>query len=73
MHQIITILLFASYNLTFPYFQQLFVKYNIYFSGVSRSFFRISEKDNHTGGLGFSDLVSQIGSLSFESTGLHWR
>ncbi|XP_057429773.1 proteasome activator subunit 4 isoform X2 [Lotus japonicus] len=52
---------------------ELFVKYNIYFSGVSRSFFRISEKDNHTGGLGFSDLVSQIGSLSFESTGLHWR
>ncbi|XP_061367392.1 proteasome activator subunit 4 isoform X1 [Gastrolobium bilobum] len=52
---------------------ELFVKYNIQFSGVSRSFFRISDKDNHTGGLGFSDLVSQIGSMSFDSTGLHWR
>ncbi|CAJ1960253.1 unnamed protein product [Sphenostylis stenocarpa] len=51
----------------------LFVKYNIQFSGVSRSFFRISDKENHTGGLGFSDLVSQIGSMSFDSTGLHWR
>ncbi|KAH1239721.1 Proteasome activator subunit 4 [Glycine max] len=52
---------------------ELFVKYNIQFSGVSRSFFRISDKENHTGGLGFSDLVSQIGSMSFDSTGLHWR
>ncbi|RYR42305.1 hypothetical protein Ahy_A08g038768 isoform F [Arachis hypogaea] len=33
----------------------------------------ISDKDNHTCGLGFSDLVSQIGSMSFDSTGLHWR
>ncbi|XP_027335262.1 proteasome activator subunit 4 [Abrus precatorius] len=49
---------------------ELFVKYNIQFSGVSRSFFRISDKDS---GLGFSDLVSQIGSMSFDSTGLHWR
>ncbi|XLS97796.1 hypothetical protein HN51_040531 [Arachis hypogaea] len=24
-------------------------------------------------GLGFSDLVSHIGSMSFDSTGLHWR
>ncbi|WVY94964.1 hypothetical protein V8G54_034052 [Vigna mungo] len=52
---------------------ELFVKYNIQFSGVSRSFFRISDKENQTGGLGFSDLVSQIGSMSFDSTGLHWR
>ncbi|XP_047151805.1 proteasome activator subunit 4 [Vigna umbellata] len=52
---------------------ELFVKYNIQFSGVSRSFFRISDKENHTGGLEFSDLVSQIGSMSFDSTGLHWR
>ncbi|XLT00797.1 hypothetical protein HN51_050148 [Arachis hypogaea] len=52
---------------------ELFVKYNIQFSGVSKSFFRISDKDNHTCGLGFSDLVSQIGSMSFDSTGLHWR
>ncbi|XLS51133.1 hypothetical protein HN51_011810 [Arachis hypogaea] len=34
---------------------------------------RISDKDNHTCGLGFSDLVSQIGSMSFDSTGLYWR
>lgn len=52
---------------------ELFVKYNIQFSGVSRSFFRISDKDNHNGGLEFSDLVSQIGCMSFDSTGLHWR
>ncbi|XP_020212623.1 proteasome activator subunit 4 [Cajanus cajan] len=51
---------------------ELFVKYNIQFSGVSRSFFRISDKENHTG-LEFSKLVSQIGSMSFDSTGLHWR
>ncbi|RYR56618.1 hypothetical protein Ahy_A05g022306 isoform J [Arachis hypogaea] len=51
----------------------LFVKYNIQFFEVFKSFFRISDKDNHTCGLGFSDLVSQIGSMSFDSTGLHWR
>ncbi|RYR42309.1 hypothetical protein Ahy_A08g038768 isoform D [Arachis hypogaea] len=55
------------------YSLKLFVKYNIQFYGVSKSFFRISDKDNHTCGLGFSDLVSQIGSMSFDSTGLHWR
>ncbi|XLR53970.1 hypothetical protein S83_004642, partial [Arachis hypogaea] len=52
---------------------ELFVKYNIQFSGVSKSFFRILDKDNHTCGLEFLDLVSQIGSMSFDSTGLHWR
>ncbi|XLU61295.1 hypothetical protein S245_020504, partial [Arachis hypogaea] len=52
---------------------ELFVKYNIQFSGVSKSFFRISDKDNHACGLRFSDLVSQVGSMSFDSTGLHWR
>ncbi|CAN0922936.1 Proteasome activator subunit 4 [Linum grandiflorum] len=50
---------------------ELFVKYNIYFSGVSRSIFRTS--DSQMGGSDFSDLVSQIGSMSFESSGLHWR
>ncbi|KAL4371646.1 hypothetical protein AHAS_Ahas06G0186600 [Arachis hypogaea] len=34
---------------------------------------RISDKDNHACGLRFSDLVSQVGSMSFDSTGLHWR
>lgn len=74
LHQIITVSLCSLYDFIFPCFQQLFVKYNIQFSGVSRSFFRISDKENPTGGgLGFSDLVSQIGSMSFDSTGLHWR
>ena len=51
--------------------QQLFVMYNIYFPGVSRSIFRTS--DNHIDGPNFADLVSQIGSMSFDSSGLHWR
>uniref|UniRef100_A0A6N2L9H7 Proteasome activator Blm10 middle HEAT repeats region domain-containing protein n=1 Tax=Salix viminalis TaxID=40686 RepID=A0A6N2L9H7_SALVM len=50
---------------------ELFVMYNIYFSGVSRSIFRTS--DNHIDGPNFADLVSQIGSMSFDSSGLHWR
>ncbi|CAI0396888.1 unnamed protein product [Linum tenue] len=50
---------------------ELFVKYNIYFSGLSRSIFRRS--GSQVGGSDFSDLVSQIGSMSFESSGLHWR
>uniref|UniRef100_A0A2C9WGL5 Proteasome activator Blm10 middle HEAT repeats region domain-containing protein n=1 Tax=Manihot esculenta TaxID=3983 RepID=A0A2C9WGL5_MANES len=50
---------------------ELFVKYNIHFSGVSRAVFRAS--DNHTDGSDFADLVSQIISMSFDSTGLHWR
>ncbi|KAM1276450.1 hypothetical protein ACFX13_029665 [Malus domestica] len=50
---------------------ELFVKYNIHFAGVSRSIFRAS--GNHTEAPDFADLVSQITSMSFESTGLHWR
>ncbi|XP_061967164.1 proteasome activator subunit 4 [Populus nigra] len=50
---------------------ELFVMYNIQFSGVSRSIFRTP--DNHIDGPNFADLVSQIGSMSFDSTGLHWR
>jgi proteasome activator subunit 4 len=50
---------------------ELFVKYNIYFAGVSRSIFRTSKNDMD--GPVFSDLVSQIISMSFDSTGLHWR
>ena len=52
-------------------FLQLFVKYNIHFSGVSRSIFRT--KSDHLDGQDFSDLVSQIVSMSFDSVGLHWR
>ncbi|KAJ4793820.1 Proteasome activator subunit 4 [Rhynchospora pubera] len=50
---------------------ELFVKYNIHFSGISKSFF-----GNSVGQLnrpGFEVLVSQITSLSFDTNGLHWR
>ncbi|XP_015881496.3 proteasome activator subunit 4 isoform X1 [Ziziphus jujuba] len=50
---------------------ELFVKYNIHFSGVSRSIFGTSK--DHPDGQDFADLVCQIGSMSFDSTGLHWR
>ncbi|GLT53719.1 hypothetical protein SLA2020_269720 [Shorea laevis] len=50
---------------------ELFVKYNIYFAGVSRSIFGTSNND--VGGPDFADLVSQISSMSFDSIGLHWR
>ncbi|KAA8527119.1 hypothetical protein F0562_008652 [Nyssa sinensis] len=50
---------------------ELFVKYNIHFAGVSRHIFRIL--NNHSDVPDFADLLSQIGSMSFESTNLHWR
>ncbi|KAG0467335.1 hypothetical protein HPP92_018915 [Vanilla planifolia] len=50
---------------------ELFVKYNIHFSGISRNFFKNS--DTHGGIAGFEDLVSRITSLSFETNGMHWR
>ncbi|PPR91638.1 hypothetical protein GOBAR_AA29036 [Gossypium barbadense] len=50
---------------------ELFVKYNIHFAGVSKSIFKTI--DNHMDTPDFADLVSQIGSMSFDSTGLHWR
>ncbi|KAJ0047198.1 hypothetical protein Pint_03659 [Pistacia integerrima] len=50
---------------------ELFVKYNIHFAGVSKSI--LKTMDNHKEGSDFADLVSQIGSLSFDSTRLHWR
>ncbi|PIA58294.1 hypothetical protein AQUCO_00500316v1 [Aquilegia coerulea] len=46
---------------------ELFVKYNIYFAGVSRNIFRTSD------GPKFTDLVSQIGSMSVDTNGFHWR
>lgn len=49
---------------------ELFVKYNIYFSGISRNIFWKSE--DHSG-TDFAALVSEISSMSFESTNLHWR
>ncbi|XP_057983590.1 proteasome activator subunit 4 [Malania oleifera] len=50
---------------------ELFVKYNIHFAGVSRSIFKMS--DSHSDEPKFSALISQIGSMGFDSTGLHWR
>ncbi|KAJ6818123.1 proteasome activator subunit 4 [Iris pallida] len=50
---------------------ELFVKYNIHFSGISRSFFKSS--NGHTDGTEFAGLLSQITTLSFDTNGLHWR
>ncbi|KAI0501736.1 hypothetical protein KFK09_016681 [Dendrobium nobile] len=50
---------------------ELFVKYNIHFSGISRGFFKNSE--NLGDAAGFEDLVSKITSLSFDATSMHWR
>ncbi|VFQ82480.1 unnamed protein product [Cuscuta campestris] len=50
---------------------ELFVKYNIYFAGVSRNMFKTSV--NHSDKTDFAVLVSEISSMSFESTNLHWR
>nr|DAD24254.1 TPA_asm: hypothetical protein HUJ06_025717 [Nelumbo nucifera] len=49
---------------------ELFVKYNIHFSGVSRNVFRIPDNSDEPK---FADLVSQIVAMSFDTTGLHWR
>lgn len=50
---------------------ELFVMYNILFTGISRSFFINSE--NQSDKPGFLSLVSQINALGFETTSLHWR
>ncbi|XP_057765375.1 proteasome activator subunit 4 isoform X2 [Salvia miltiorrhiza] len=50
---------------------ELFVKYNIHFAGLSRSIFRGPAQ--HADGTEFADLVAEIGSMSFDSTNLHWR
>lgn len=50
---------------------QLFVKYNIHFAGLSRSIF--GGPGNYADGTDFAELVAEIGSMSFESTNLHWR
>jgi proteasome activator subunit 4 len=50
---------------------ELFVMYNIRFSGISRSFFKNSE--SHVDKPGFLSLVRQINALGFESNSLHWR
>ncbi|TKW21097.1 hypothetical protein SEVIR_4G185100v4 [Setaria viridis] len=50
---------------------ELFVMYNICFSGISRSFFKNSESqvDKPV----FLSLVPQINALGFETNSLHWR
>lgn len=53
------------------YCYQLFIKYNIHFAGVSRRIFK--KLDSKSAGPNFSELVSQIGRLSYDSSGLHWR
>lgn len=50
---------------------ELFVKYNIHFSGISRSFFKSSGTNPE--GPEFTELISQISSLGFDNTSLHWR
>uniref|UniRef100_A0A0E0LAS8 Proteasome activator subunit 4 n=1 Tax=Oryza punctata TaxID=4537 RepID=A0A0E0LAS8_ORYPU len=50
---------------------ELFVKYNIRFSGISRRFFKNTECEADKPG--FLSLVPQINALSFESNSLHWR
>ncbi|XP_072991036.1 proteasome activator subunit 4 [Typha latifolia] len=50
---------------------ELFVKYNIHFSGIPRSFFKSS--DGQSDRPAFLDLVSQISSLIFDTNDLHWR
>ncbi|XP_019059113.1 PREDICTED: proteasome activator subunit 4 [Tarenaya hassleriana] len=50
---------------------ELFVKYNIHFAGLSRSI--LQSLDNLADGPNSGDLVSQICSMSFDSSSLHWR
>lgn len=48
---------------------ELFVKFNILFSGVSKKLFKSSNSE----GQSFADFVSQISHMSFNTDGLHWR
>ncbi|KAG2678329.1 hypothetical protein I3760_12G138800 [Carya illinoinensis] len=50
---------------------ELFVAYNIYYAGVSRSIFRMS--DDQIDGKDFANLVSKIVSMGSDSISLHWR
>jgi len=50
---------------------ELFVKYNIRFSGISRTFFKNSQSIADRPG--FIGLFSQINALGFETNTLHWR
>lgn len=48
---------------------ELFVKFNIHFAGVSKSILKTSSSD----GENFGDLIAQIGTMGSEANGLHWR
>ncbi|KAL5200763.1 hypothetical protein ABZP36_021966 [Zizania latifolia] len=50
---------------------ELFVKYNIHFSGISRNFYKNTEREADKPG--FLSLVSQINALGYETNSLHWR
>ncbi|KAJ0249356.1 Proteasome activator subunit 4 [Hirschfeldia incana] len=50
---------------------ELFVKYNIHFAGLSKNILR--SLDSPVEGSTSGDLVSQISSMSFDSSSLHWR
>ncbi|KAL2944992.1 Proteasome activator subunit 4 [Bienertia sinuspersici] len=50
---------------------ELFVKFNILFAGVPSNIFKTSNNQPH--GQLFGELISQIGSMSFDANGLHWR
>ncbi|KAG9159869.1 hypothetical protein Leryth_007864 [Lithospermum erythrorhizon] len=50
---------------------ELFVKYNIHFGGLSRSIFHAQGNQQVT--TDFSRLLSEIGSMSFEGSQVHWR
>ncbi|KAK1310134.1 hypothetical protein QJS10_CPA08g01897 [Acorus calamus] len=50
---------------------EVFIKFNIYFAGVPKSFLRTS--DGHSDGINFTNLVSHISSISFDNNNLHWR
>ncbi|KAK9734977.1 hypothetical protein RND81_04G175200 [Saponaria officinalis] len=50
---------------------ELFVKFNIQFTGVPRNIFKTSNLNLDKPV--FSDLISQIGSMGFDTAGLHWR
>ncbi|XP_057530197.1 proteasome activator subunit 4-like isoform X1 [Amaranthus tricolor] len=50
---------------------ELFVKFNILFSGVPKNLFKAS--NSQSDGQLFVDLISQIGSMSFDTNSLHWR
>ncbi|KAF3796838.1 Proteasome activator subunit 4 [Nymphaea thermarum] len=49
----------------------LFVKYNIQFSGLSKTIY--STLEDTSDGLSFEDLISKISSMSFDLNGIHWR